>query len=91
MQAYGFRRVEGNDCDEEKYGNYNDIDTAKKECKSKGKNCSAVFGIGCGSQDQFQLCRTNITKVSTTGCIHLKVPQGRNNCIVILGITFGRI
>ena len=64
-------------CDQQQYGDFTDIESAKKACISEGKNCSSVYDVGCGNQNKFHLCPITSTTQSTGSCTHMKVVVGK--------------
>ena len=75
--AYEFTKIENKKCDVQRYGDFTNIESAKKACISEGKNCSSVYDVGCGIQNRYHLCPTNSTKQSTDSCTHLKMVVGK--------------
>ena len=74
--AFGFKKIEGKECDENKYGDFSDFDEAKLVCKSD-KTCASIYDVGCGNQKKYHLCPEDEEKPSSESCVYLKFVVGK--------------
>ena len=73
--TFAFKKVEGKECNEKKYGEFSDFDEAKLACEGD-KTCSSIYDVGCGNQNKYHLCPEDKEKSSSESCVYLKFIVG---------------